>query len=211
MNEIEGEQTEDFEIHEQVLNNLTPEEKVFYKLKVSKPMFTTNSMKNAVKILAIAVVVTQIILIIIRGVEKFFTSPFVLFSLIYIPIGLIGFWFLFTKVGNKPIDEHLYLTNKNLFKIYGGSRGGNIKTILLEDIQAISYIKTKRYAKTFDIEIISEQINYYSRYSKGRSYNFPVLIDLPKNIIEKMNLTFIYLINLAIQNFLQPSLCMMIK
>jgi hypothetical protein len=50
MEEINGDQVVDFEVHEQVLNNLSPKEKILYKLKVAKPPVISKYSKTFIKV-----------------------------------------------------------------------------------------------------------------------------------------------------------------
>ncbi len=176
MEKSTSEQTNDFEIHEQILKNLTPGERILYKLKVIKTLFTSRSFKIAYMILIAFFIATAAMMIIREGI-LFFFEPFSLFMFLFFPLLSVPMFFFLTNFVNKPETYFLVITNKKLFKISKGFKLEDIDTLPLNDIQAISFIPMTRFGKRFYVEFASEQIPYFSKYI------FPVPYDL-QNVIQ---------------------------
>ncbi len=182
----ESEQTNEFEIHEEVLNNLSEGEKILYKLKVIKKPIYSKLMKRLMKIIIGISVIYMLflsIMSIIREGILVFTNLFSWIGFIFPILVILAMYFYVKKVTNLNEISYLYITNKKLFKIYKTIKVEKIETLLLTEIQGISVIPVTPLGKQFQVEITSERISYYSKYLKGRSYNFPVLYDL-QNVIQ---------------------------
>lgn len=181
-------QTHEFKPHEQIIDNLKPDENILYKIKVSKRTSSLKSMNIFFMVLIILVIAEFFIFTIWQVLTVLFIP--ILFLILFFQVGItFGMYIFMTKVLNKPTPQYFYITNKKLFKIYGDpKKKGTIKTLPLDKVQAVSYIKKGRFDRYFSMEITSERINYSSEISKGRSYNFTILKDLESilNVVESI-------------------------
>ncbi|MFX1313449.1 MAG: hypothetical protein ACFFHD_12660 [Promethearchaeota archaeon] len=176
------EQTEDFDISENILYNMLPDEKLLYKLKLK--FF---SKKQIIMILFLFLIPISFIFVIFSfPTSDFFKKYFILSLSIFVifPIG-----FIYTFQMSKPLKLFIYISNKKIYLLSMRSAMNSSADIVeLSSLQAVSVQHIDYFKDKGRIEFIYKNFRNYKQLHKKNSIITPPIKNISKvvQIIESI-------------------------
>ncbi|MFX1320382.1 MAG: hypothetical protein ACFFAQ_01945 [Promethearchaeota archaeon] len=170
------EQTEIFDISENILYNLLPDEKLLYKLKLK--FF---SKEQIIMILFLFLIPISFIFVIFPFLTSDFFKDYLILSLSIFVIFPIGFIYTFQM--SKPLKLFIYISNKKIYLLsIRSAMNSSADIVELSSLQAISVQFIDYFKDKGRIEFIYKNFKNYKQLHKKNSIITPPIKNISKVI-----------------------------
>ncbi|MFX1277661.1 MAG: hypothetical protein ACFFHV_08790 [Promethearchaeota archaeon] len=172
----------EFEIPEQLYNNLIPNEKILHKFRAHKPSKIDKIFILSIVGTIITVIITSIISVIRRGLGYLFSPYLLLMYFIYFPLVLIVSLIMRKKLSYKR-EYYVIFTNKKVYIYESAHQEEYINSIELKSIKLITF-KFKRHSDKLNA---NGTIDFFSDEIKPEQKN-RILIRGVQNLLINQNI-----------------------